>query len=277
MATAAPRIALFTLESLANARAVRRFVVNHAGEIVLTGLSNPFRKNAGGLFGQTARHFRRSGMRFMPYLAANFTLPRISALFGSSAQKDEEMPLARLCAQRGIRSAVIDDVNGPECHALLAETRPDLIISFHFDQIFSARTLALAPQGGINLHPSLLPHHRGPVPTLHALMEEPPLFGVTIHRLATQIDSGAILAQARVELATGTTASRAMRSLHERGRRLLDHVLEDMRHDRVTEQYVEPLPYCPFPSREMLGAMRKRGLTACDLADLRAGLRLKII
>jgi methionyl-tRNA formyltransferase len=271
------RIALFTLESLANAQAVRRFVADHADEIVLVGLSNPFRKNTGGSLGQTWRHLKRSGPRFLPYLAANFSLPRLRGLLPGHAEGPEDLPLNDLCAAHGIRTVVVEAVNGPEIAALLREIGADLLISFHFDQIFSAETLSLAPMGGINVHPSLLPRHRGPVPTLYALMEQPPLFGVTIHRLVPQIDAGGLLAQAQVELPADVTALRAASMLHEHGRVLLDQVLRQMADGTQSEQAMATLPYCPFPPPAVLAEAARRGLKACDLADIRAALRLRII
>ena len=101
--------------------------------------------------------------------------------------------------------------------------------------------------GGINLHPSLLPLHRGPVPTIHALAEDSPRFGVTVHRLAARIDAGAILAQRAVALPAGVTASAAARALHRAGVPLLEEALAALAAGTATERCPEPLPYCPFP------------------------------
>jgi hypothetical protein len=170
------RIALFTLESLANAAAVRRFVSTHRQDLVLVGLSDPFRKSMGGMLGQTWRHLKRSGPRWLPYLAANFSLPRLrGALFSPRrALEAEATPLRELCAAHGIPASTIDDVNSGAIKNLLKKLEIDLLVSFHFDQIFDADILNVPPLGGINVHPSLLPSHRGPVPTLYALLEPSP-------------------------------------------------------------------------------------------------------
>jgi len=46
------RIALLTLEALASAAPVRRFVADHADRIALVALSDPFRPQRGGTLGQ---------------------------------------------------------------------------------------------------------------------------------------------------------------------------------------------------------------------------------
>lgn len=272
------RIVLFTLESLANATAVRRFVATHGHDLVLVGLSDPFRKSMGGSLGQTWRHLKRSGPRFLPYLAANFSLPRLRGALPALNRnpKTEDRPLLDLCAHLGIPATVVSAVNSAEIQDRLRSLEVDLIVSFHFDQIFNAETLGIARLGGVNVHPSLLPLHRGPVPTLYALQENPPLFGVTVHRLVPQIDAGAILAQEQVSLPERTTALRAASLLHEKGGDLLEGVLEAIAAGTTADQPVAPLPYCHFPTWSLLRGMARRGLKAADFSDIRAALGLSI-
>jgi methionyl-tRNA formyltransferase len=72
---ALPRLAVFALEALPNARALRRFVADHANHIAFVGLSHAERPSAGGLVAQMRRHLARSGPRVLPYLAVNFGSP----------------------------------------------------------------------------------------------------------------------------------------------------------------------------------------------------------
>ncbi|WP_336491571.1 formyltransferase family protein [Methylobacterium nigriterrae] len=274
---ATPRIALFALEALPNARAARRFVQDHATDIAFVGLSNAERPGTGGFVGQIRRHLARSGPSFLPYLGVNFGLPDLmrplaplTRRLSGSFEAPEAKPLAILCRDLGIPSRVVNDVNGPEVADALRRHGADLIVTFHFDQILTAATLAAVPLGGINVHPGLLPRHRGPVPTIHALAEGPDAFGITIHHLAVVIDAGAILAQEAVALPPDVTATRASVLLHERGRVLLDGILELVSRDgRVPEGRPMPtLPYCPFPDRAMLRDLRRRCLRLTDARDL---------
>src|SRR5438094_723332 len=68
----------------------------------------------------------------------------------------------------------------------------------------------------------------GQVPTIHALADGPGAFGMTLHRLAATIDTGAILAQEAVPLPADTTATRAAVALHAHGRGLLDRLLDEI-------------------------------------------------
>ncbi len=248
------RIALFTLESALSAEAVEAFLRAHGDRVVLVGRSDPFRPGAGGPIGQAWRHLRRSGPRLLPYLAVNYALH----------------PARGRLAGFGLPVVEVADVNGPAMAAAIRAARPDLLVSLHFDQIFGAETLALAPRGGINLHPSLLPRHRGPVPTIWALAEPEPCFGVTVHRLVPRIDAGAILAQREVPLPPGTTASAAARALHLAGVPLL---AEAIAHPSLGRE-VTPLPYCPFPLPDLLRRLAQQRRRLADRKDLRLALRL---
>ena len=213
------RIALFTLESLASTAAVREFAEAHAAEIVLIGRSAPLRASAGGVSGQFWRHWRRSGTRFLLYLFVNFILPMLAGRIGGGRG------IGAFARQHRIPLLEVQDVNGAACHAALAAARPDVILSFHFDQIFTPETLALAPLGGVNIHPSLLPRHRGPIPAFWALQEGLGATGVSIHRIGARIDAGEVLAQRAVTLPTGVSASAAARLLHESALPVMDDVL----------------------------------------------------
>lgn len=77
--------------------------------------------------------------------------------------------------------------------------QPDLVVSWFWTSLLPPELVAIAPSGGIGAHPSLLPRHRGPDPTYHAILAGDPVTGVTVHRIAAEYDTGAMLA--RVELA----------------------------------------------------------------------------
>ncbi len=270
------RIALFTLESLANARAIRRFVADHAGEIAVVGLSDPYRPGMGGSIGQVRRHLRRSGWRMLPFLFVNYALPgalRAVRRFVPRPVAPGQVPLAALCTSLGIPTIPVRDVNDPALHDQLAALNLDLIVSAHFDQIFHSETLATARLGGINVHLSLLPMHRGPMPTFHAAREQPPLFGVSIHRTAERVDAGEVLAQARVDLPPGTTALGAAVALYDVARELLQELLPTL---EGREPSAAPVvqPYCPYPSGHELRDAARAGVHLADWRDVRTAIRL---
>jgi methionyl-tRNA formyltransferase len=78
---------------------------------------------------------------------------------------------------------------------LLESLRPDLVVCMGFPWKVPAEALEVPRLGWINGHPSLLPHHRGPVPVAWAIRDGEEEFGVTFHRMDAELDTGPILAQ----------------------------------------------------------------------------------
>ncbi|MGZ8562751.1 MAG: methionyl-tRNA formyltransferase [Candidatus Limnocylindria bacterium] len=83
---------------------------------------------------------------------------------------------------------------------LLRSSRPDLAICWGFPWRIPQAALDVPRLGSVNCHPAMLPRHRGPIPLAWAFRDGDGQFGVTWHRMDAQLDTGAILAQALVEM-----------------------------------------------------------------------------
>jgi methionyl-tRNA formyltransferase len=83
---------------------------------------------------------------------------------------------------------------------LLASVEPDLVVCMGFPWKVPADALAVPPLGWLNLHPSLLPLHRGPVPIAWAIRNGEKEIGLTAHRMDVELDTGPILAQRTLPL-----------------------------------------------------------------------------
>ncbi|MDR2537975.1 MAG: methionyl-tRNA formyltransferase, partial [Treponema sp.] len=82
----------------------------------------------------------------------------------------------------------------------LVALKPELLVSFAYGHIFGPKFLALFPLGGINIHPSLLPRYRGATPIQAAILHRDHETGLSIQRLAREMDSGDLLYQERIPL-----------------------------------------------------------------------------
>ncbi len=80
--------------------------------------------------------------------------------------------------------------------------KPEVILVASWGEILTASTLdALAPIRVWNLHPSLLPAHRGVNPYVASILAGDAESGITLHQLQAGIDEGNILAQRSVPIA----------------------------------------------------------------------------
>jgi len=270
------RLALFNLDCLATHDVIRSFIMEHRADIAVVGLSPPFRAARGGFVGQSAYHLYNSGSDFSNFLACNFVLPRLAGAFQQLMPSSGVPTLSGLCAELGIPVIRIDDVNEPSVLAELARLNVDLIVSCYFDQIFKGPIIALPRYGAYNIHTSLLPMNRGPMPVIHGAVAEPASLGVTVHRIDQDIDTGAIVAQESYAPHATETVLQMMRALHRRGLELLMAKLPDVVRDAAELRPQSAGSYESFPSRATLRALKRRGRKLFDFGDLRAAIRTPV-
>ena len=106
-----------------------------------------------------------------------------------------------------------------------AALKPDLLVSFAYGRIFGPKFLALFPLGGINIHPSLLPQYRGPAPIPAAIINRDTSTGITIQRLALEMDSGDILARETMPLNGRETTAELSETMALKAARMLPDLL----------------------------------------------------
>jgi methionyl-tRNA formyltransferase len=82
----------------------------------------------------------------------------------------------------------------------LRALEPELVLCWGYPWKLPPEALAVPRLGCVNMHPALLPRHRGPMPLSWALREGDTAFGLTWHRMDAELDTGAILAQTTVPI-----------------------------------------------------------------------------
>ena len=95
----------------------------------------------------------------------------------------------------------------------LADLQPDVVVLASFDQILSRATIAVPRLGWINIHPSLLPHHRGPDAVYWTIAEGEKSTGVTAYHCQPEVDAGPVIAQTAVEVRPNDTAGMLTRRI----------------------------------------------------------------
>jgi methionyl-tRNA formyltransferase len=121
-----------------------------------------------------------------------------------------------------------ESINTPEGMAGLRAFRPDLLVVAAYGQILSREVLAIPPQGGINVHASLLPKYRGAAPVAWAIYHGETRTGVTIIRMSIALDAGEMLAQEAVDIGPEETAGELEARLAEVGARLAVKVIDQI-------------------------------------------------
>jgi methionyl-tRNA formyltransferase len=121
-----------------------------------------------------------------------------------------------------------ESINTPEGVRALQELRPDLFVVAAYGQILSHDVLSVPPQGGINVHASLLPKYRGAAPIAWALYHGETRTGVTIIKMSVHLDAGDMLAQEAIDIGPEETAGDLEAHLAPLGAKLALEVLEQI-------------------------------------------------
>ena len=125
--------------------------------------------------------------------------------------------------------------NHPEALAALAELTADVAVVSCFTQRLPAALLSVPRYGFLNIHPSLLPAYRGPVPVFWQLRDGAET-GVTVHYMDEGLDTGDIAAQTAEPLPDGISQADAERQLMLAGAGLLRGVLANLARGVVDRQ-----------------------------------------
>jgi len=134
-------------------------------------------------------------------------------------------PVKRVALDHGLTLLQPQSLKSQTETGRLASFSPDVIIVAAFGQLLPQRVLDIPPFGCLNVHPSLLPRHRGPSPIAGAILAGDDETGVTIMLMDRRLDSGPIIAQERIPISTQDTTGSLTTKLGELGARLLEETL----------------------------------------------------
>jgi methionyl-tRNA formyltransferase len=108
----------------------------------------------------------------------------------------------------------------------LRRAAPDFVCIAGFPWLFRPELLAAPRVATLNLHPSLLPRHRGPNPFFWTYYHDDRETGVTVHVASERADAGPIVAQWRTPLPRGLPVEQLYLSLAEQGARLFESAVQ---------------------------------------------------
>lgn len=118
----------------------------------------------------------------------------------------------------------------------LSSLKPDLIVVAAFGQLLPRPVLDLPSFGCLNLHPSLLPRHRGASPIPAAILAGDEETGVSLMLLDEGLDAGPVLAQRRIPIEPEDTSETLEAKLAKLGAELLVEVLPRWLAREITPQ-----------------------------------------
>ena len=188
--------------------------------------------------------------RIVYFGTPEFARPTLSAIAGSDdevvavvcqpdrpqgrGRKMAPPPIKVLAQELNLPVWQPEKMQDPDTISRLKAYKPDLLVVVAFGQILPQAALHLAPHGALNLHPSLLPAHRGPAPINWAILKGDDQTGVTTMLLDEGVDTGPILLAQGENIGPDETAG----DLHDRlaiiGAELILRTISGMKTGTVT-------------------------------------------
>jgi methionyl-tRNA formyltransferase len=140
----------------------------------------------------------------------------------------EQAGMVKWAWRKGV--PLLDSVSptDPDLLERLQSLAPDVICVSGFPWLLRPEILATARRVALNVHTSLLPHHRGPNPLLWVYYHNDDRTGVTVHQMNQRADAGHILAQQAFDLPRGFPIERLYSQTARIGADLLVQVLNDL-------------------------------------------------
>ena len=173
----------------------------------------------------------------------DFAVPNLQALADSGAQiagvytqpdrpsgrgkKTSKSPVKILAERLGLPVFQPAALSTNEARSELETLSPDVIIVAAYGLILPNWTLALPTRGALNVHPSLLPRHRGPAPVASAILEGDEETGVTVMLVEPEVDAGPILRTIKLAINPTETTGQLTERLSNIGGQLLVETLHD--------------------------------------------------
>ncbi|MEK7466784.1 MAG: methionyl-tRNA formyltransferase [Planctomycetota bacterium] len=116
----------------------------------------------------------------------------------------EATPVKAAAAALGLE--VVQPEKIGEAVEVIRAAAPDVLVTAAYGQKVPDRVLQLAKYGGLNVHASLLPRHRGAAPVAYAILAGDAEAGVSIFRMVKAMDAGPVLVRAGFPAGDSDTA-----------------------------------------------------------------------
>ena len=134
-------------------------------------------------------------------------------------------PVKRQALALGLEVLQPQSLKSAEEIAHIQELRPDAIVVAAYGLLIPRAVLDIPPLGCLNVHPSLLPRHRGASPVATAILSGDITTGVSIMLLDEGWDTGPILTQVSLPILAADTTGSLTARLAELGAQLLGNTL----------------------------------------------------
>lgn len=145
--------------------------------------------------------------------------------------KTRPSPVVAWAREHGLRVETPRRLRSDEARATIAAFEPDALLLAAYGQLVPGAILQMGRRPPLNVHPSLLPRHRGAAPVAATILAGDTQGGVTLMIMTAELDAGPIVAQWPVPLEGRATAPELEARLAELASEVVPDRLRDWPRD----------------------------------------------
>jgi len=226
-------------------------------------------------------------MNIVFFGSSNFAVPSLKALKTSGhtiscvvTQPDKKKgrglslgatAINELAGEFNLKTYQPENINIPEAIKLLKGLNPDLFVVIAYGQILSSAILSIPKAFSINLHASLLPKYRGAAPINWGIIKGEKITGITVMKMAEEMDAGPIIQQKEIEINNEDTSITLEDKLSHFAAQLLLDTLSSIENNNynLIPQDENNVSFAPKLKKE--DGQIDWNKTACDIYNLIRG------
>lgn len=144
------------------------------------------------------------GLRFSRYLFFFVVAPTIFISLSRLLHKlhiinsQKRISLKQICSMYDAKYEESSDINSDEEFSKIKRFKPDLILSFNYNQILEKRIFNIPKYGSVNLHPGYLPNYPGLFSTFWSILGKRGYGGASLFYIDEGIDTGEIISRKKI-------------------------------------------------------------------------------
>jgi methionyl-tRNA formyltransferase len=214
---------------------------------------------------------------FEQELPNDLLFPQLDSNASRELTEDKLLTFNELGIKYHIPIESLNDVLSAESLAMIADLKPDLVLSVRYGKIFGSDFLRLPKFGTLNLHSGKLPNYRGVLAIFRALMNGDDTLHGTLHYIEDgTIDTGGIVGFSDLKVDTTRSLLSHILDIYPASTELVVSTIEKIakgERPSTIAQTSDKAAYFSFPNATDVAYFEAKGGTFVDVAAYSAFIR----
>ena len=207
---------------------------------------------------------------FEQELPNDLLFPQMDSNASRELTEDKLLTFNELGIKHHVPVASLNDVRSAESLALIADLKPDLVLSVRYGKIFGSEFLKIPTLGTINLHSGKLPNYRGVLAIFRALMNGDDTLHGTLHYIEDgTIDTGGIIGFSNLKVDKTQSLLSHILNIYPASVELIVstiHKITKGEHPQRLVQTTDEAAYFSFPNQADVNDFEAKGWSFVDVA-----------